>query len=484
MNKTLTTQLLTFIFFVFSHLIYAEVKLPAIVSSNMVLQRDTTIKIWGWATPKETITLDASWLDNVLKITANTNGDWEINIKTTNSKTPQTIELTSADSKIKLDNILFGEVWVCSGQSNMFQPMKGYSGQPTFEGPMAAAKANNPNLRLFSVKKIGSKIPLDDINEYVGWKEASPENVIDFSAVAYFFGQQLQEILDVPVGLIHTSWGGSKVQAWISKDMLTKYETVDIETKDISKSTQRISTVLFNAMIHPITNFTIKGALWYQGESNRNEPKHYEKVFPAMVKDWRSRWNIGDFPFYFVQIAPFSYGGNDSFNTFKNSAFIRESQLKCVDLIPNSGIAITMDIGSEDFIHPPKKKEVADRLLFNALNQTYGYKSIDYNTPVFDSQEEKDGGLLLKFKNAEQGLFTYNTLKEFEIAGEDKIFYPAEATIIDRKHLLVKNSSVQNPVAVRYAWKNWVKGTLFSTSLLPVSSFRTDAWDDAKRIKN
>ena len=143
-----------------------------------------------------------------------------------------------------------------------------------------------------------------------------------------------------------------------------------------------------------------------------------------------------------------------------------------------------MDIGSEDFIHPPKKKEVADRLLFNALNQTYGYKSIDYNTPVFDSQEEKDGGLLLKFKNAEQGLFTYNTLKEFEIAGEDKIFYPAEAKIIDRKHLLVKNSSVQHPVAVRYAWKNWVKGTLFSTSLLPVSSFRTDAWDDATRVKN
>jgi len=484
MNKILTTKLLSFIFFVFSHLIYAEIKLPAIVSSNMLLQRNTTIKIWGWATPNEIITLDASWLDNTLKIAADSSGDWEINIKTTNSKTPQILKLTSTDSKIKLDNILFGEVWVCSGQSNMFQPMKGYSGQPTFEGPMAAAKANNPNLRLFSVKKIGSKTPLDDIKEYVGWQEASPENVIDFSAVAYFFGQQLQEILDVPVGLIHTSWGGSKVQAWISKDMLTKYETIDIKTKDISKSTQRISTVLFNAMIHPITNFTIKGALWYQGESNRNEHKHYEKVFPAMVKDWRSRWNIGDFPFYFVQIAPFSYSGNDSFSTFKNSAFIRESQLKCVDLIPNSGIAITMDIGSEDFIHPPKKKEVADRLLFNALNQTYGYKSIDYNTPVFDSQEEKDGGLLLKFKNAEQGLFTYNTLKEFEIAGEDKIFYPAEAKIIDRKHLLVKNSSVQHPVAVRYAWKNWVKGTLFSTSLLPVSSFRTDAWDDATRVKN
>jgi sialate O-acetylesterase len=484
MNKTLTAKLLTFILFVFSYLIHAEIKLPAIVSSNMVLQRDTTIKIWGLATPNETITLDASWLDNALNITADSSGDWEISIKTTNSKTPQTIELTSADSKIKLDNILFGEVWVCSGQSNMFQPMKGYHGQPTFGGPMAAAKANNPNLRLFTVKKTASKTPLKDVDAFIGWQQATPKSVVNFSAVAYFFGQQLQEILDVPVGLIHTSWGGSKVQAWISKDMLTKYETVDLETKGISKSTQRIPTVLFNAMIHPITNFTIKGALWYQGESNRNEPKHYEKVFPAMVKDWRSRWNIGDFPFYFVQIAPFIYSGNDHFNTTENTAFMRESQLKCINLIPNSGIAITMDIGSEHFIHPPQKKEVADRLLFNALHQTYGYKHIDCKTPILDYQEEKDGGLLLTFKNAKQGLFTYNGLKGFEIAGDDKIFYPAEAIIVNRKYLLVKNSEVQNPVAVRYAWKNWIKGTLFSTSLLPVSSFRTDTWNDATQVKN
>lgn len=483
--KTLrVSNLATLVCCVFTIFIHAEVRLPAIVSSNMVLQRNTTIKLWGWADANEHITITTSWLSDDLKVVANANGDWFINALTTGSKTTQTITIKSKNSNIKLHNIIFGEVWLCSGQSNMYQPMKGYNGQPTFDGPMAAAKANNPNLRLFTVEKTASKLPLNDTKDYNDWQQATPKSVLNFSAVAYFFGQQLQEILDVPVGLIHTSWGGSKVQAWISNDMLSKYETVDINNRDISKGAQGISTVLFNAMINPITNYTIKGALWYQGESNRNEPKHYEKVFPAMVEDWRNQWNIGDFPFYFVQIAPYIYTGNTSFNTYKNTAFIRESQLNCVNLIPNSGIAITMDVGSEHFIHPPHKKEVANRLLFNALHQTYGYKSIEYATPIFDTQEAKDGGLLLRFKHAKQGLFTYDTLKGFEIAGEDKIFYPAEAVITNRKYIFVKNSNVQNPVAVRYAWKNWIQGTLFSTSLLPVSSFRTDTWDDTTRVKN
>jgi len=202
-----------------------------------------------------------------------------------------------------------------------------------------------------------------------------------------------------------------------------------------------------------------------------------------MVKDWRTRWGIGDFPFYYVQIAPYLYGNNDAFQTVDNSAFIRETQLQSLDLIPNSGIAITMDIGDDDCIHPPKKKEVADRLLFNALNQTYGYKTVDYAAPVFDSLEEKNGGLVLKFKNAETGLFAYDKLVGFEIAGEDKVFYPADAEIIDRMNVLVKSDDVADPVAVRYAWRNWVVGTLYDVNLLPASSFRTDNWDDATQAE-
>lgn len=204
-----------------------------------------------------------------------------------------------------------------------------------------------------------------------------------------------------------------------------------------------------------------------------------------MVKDWRTRWGIGDFPIYYVQIAPFAYYQNvNEFQTTKNSAFIREAQLECLNLIPNSGIAVTMDIGDKYFIHPPKKKEVADRLLFNALNKTYGYKSIDSDSPIYDSLEVKDGGIILKFKNAELGLYSYEDLAGFEIAGEDKVFYPASAKIVNNKNVFVKNDKVTNPVAVRYAWSNWVNGTLYNTKLLPASSFRTDAWEDAKRNEN
>lgn len=480
--KRITFLLLTAICnLLFLPSVHAEVKLPAIVSSNMVLQRNTTVKLWGWADVKEKISIETSWLNEEFNIEADNEGKWMIDVKTTNSKNPQTISIKSIDSDILLENILFGEVWLCSGQSNMQQPLKGYNGQPTFGGAMAVAKSNNPNLRLFTVDRVGSKTPLQDVEKFTSWEQATPDNVLDFSAVAYFFGKQLQEILDVPVGLIHTSWGGSSVQAWISNEVIGSYQEVNLEDVDITERTNHIPTALYNAMIHPLTPFAIKGVLWYQGESNRGEPDKYKTLFPAMVQDWRNRWGIGDFPFYYVQIAPYVYGDNDAFQTVDNSAFIREAQLECLDLIPNSGIAITMDIGDDYCIHPPKKKEVADRLLFNALNQTYGFTTVDYASPIYETMEVKDNGIVLKFKNAETGLFAYDELEGFEIAGEDKVFYPATATIVNRRNVLVNSEEVKNPVAVRYAWRNWIQGTLYDTNLLPASSFRTDSWEEATR---
>jgi len=459
----------------------AVIKLPAIVSSNMILQRDTKIVLWGWADANEEITVTASWLNKATDIKADNEGNWRVEVITTTSKEPQSINIKSEDSDISLENILFGEVWVCSGQSNMQQPVNGYAGQPTYGTNMAVAHAENPNLRLFTVDRVGSKTPLKNLEEYTSWQHASPDNVADFSAIAYFFGQKLQEILDVPVGMIHTSWGGSSVQAWISKEVISTYQEVDLEGVDITKGTNHIPTALYNAMINPLIPYTIRGALWYQGESNRNEPDKYKVLFPAMVKDWRTRWDIGDFPFYYVQIAPYWYNDHDAFSTPDNSAFIREAQLECADLIPNSGIAITMDIGSEFCIHPPKKKEVAERLLFNALNQTYGFEDVDGKSPVYESMEVKDGGIELSFKNAETGLYTFDELTGFEISGEGKVFYPATAKIVNRNKIFVKSDKVPVPKAVRYAWCNWIVGTLFDTNLLPASSFRTDNWDDAAR---
>lgn len=461
----------------------AKVKLPAIVSSNMVLQRNTSVKLWGWADAQEKITIKTSWLKKTLVIQADTEGNWAINVQTTNSRAAQTIRIKSSSSDLVLDNILFGEVWLCSGQSNMEMPMKGYTGQPIFGAAEAIAKSNNPNLRLFSVTRTkGSKTPLKEVEKYSAWQQATPESVMKFSAVGYFYGKQLQEILDVPVGLILTAWGGSSVQAWMSNEVLSTFQKVDLTNRDISVKPNSIPTALFNSMLHPLIPFTIKGAIWYQGEANVEESGKYKKLFPAMVQDWRNRFGIGDFPFYYVQIAPYIYSGNKTESNIKNSAFIREAQIKCLDTIKNSGIAITMDIGTENSIHPPKKKEVADRLLYNALNQTYGFKSIHFEGPVYEAMEAKDGGLLLKFKNEENGVYAQNELEGFEIAGEDKIFYPAVAKISNRKNVLVSSDKVPAPVAVRYGWNNWVSGTLLNTNLLPASSFRTDNWSDAKRF--
>lgn len=460
---------------------YAEVRLPKIVSSNMVLQRDATVALWGWAEAGEQLTIKTSWLAKELKLSADKSGAWRVEVKTTNSKAPQTIEIKSKTSEIKLDNILFGEVWLCSGQSNMEQPVKGFQGQPTFGSLMATAQSPNPNLRLYTVQRSISVAPLADLEKASSWQVASPATVSEFSAVGYFFAQQLQEILDVPVGVIHTSWGGSKVEAWMSNEALSQYQEVALDDVDLSDRPQWIPTVLFNAMIHPLTSYTIKGVLWYQGESNRNDPEKYKNTFPAMVKDWRSRWGLGDFPFYYVQIAPYRYSGNEVFQTTQNSAFIREAQLQCLDSIPNAGIAITMDLGDSVWIHPPKKKEVADRLLFNALNQTYGFESVDYASPVYASQEISEGSVVLSFDHAETGLYTYGDLSGFEIAGADHVFYPAEAKIVDRMRVQVQSEKVPAPLAVRYAWRNWVEGTLFDTNLLPASSFRTDNWTEATR---
>ena len=466
----------------------AKIKLPAIVSSNMVLQRNTTVKLWGWADANEKITVELSWLDKSLNVTTDKNGKWSISVNTTNSKEPQSIRLKSKESDITLENILFGEVWLCSGQSNMYQPLEGYKGQPVYGYLETVVRANNSNLRLFTVNNVGSKTPLPDVKKYIAWQEASPANVPAFSAVAYYFGKQLQEILDVPVGLIHSSWGGSNVQAWISKEVLNKFENVNIDSVDISYKTNRISTALFNAMINPLIPYTIKGVLWYQGEANRKEPEKYKKLFPAMVKDWRTRWDIGNFPFLYVQIAPYFYGGRDLHKIYNdpyyNSAFIREVQQQCVELIPNSAMAVTLDIGKEYCIHPPQKKEVADRLLYKALNKVYGFSAVECDAPVFKSLEAKDGGLVVKFDNIKRGLFSYTELTGFEIAGKDHVFYPAKAKIINRHlELFVESKKVTNPVAVRYAWRNYIKGTLFGGNLLPVSSFRTDNWDDAVLYK-
>ena len=470
--KKLVFVFITLIFILNINTVFAKIKLPGIIASNMVLQRNTTVKIWGWAKSGEKISIKTSWITNEIKVSTPENGRWEVQLKTNLSKDPQNIQLSSLESNIKLENILFGEVWVCSGQSNMRMPLKGYTGQPTFEGNLAIANSRNNNLRLFSISENGYPTPLDTVASYKKWNIASPDNTKDFSAVAYFYGQRLQEILDVPVGIVMTSWGGTRIQPWISKDAVAPFLDINKVKKDTTEKYKRIPSAIFNAMINPITSYTIKGVIWYQGETNRDEPKLYQQLLPEMVKDWRKQWNIGEFPFYYVQIAPNKYIDKS------NSQFQREAQLKALEVIPNSGMAILSDIGSEQTIHPPRKKEVAERLLFIALNKTYGFKDVDCTGPIYKSMEVKEGALFLNFNFAETGIYSPELeISNFEIAGADKVFHPAKAIIINHKQVKVTSLEVLEPVAVRYGWNNWFVGTLYDNNMLPASSFRTDNWE-------
>jgi sialate O-acetylesterase len=447
--------------------VLAEVKLPAIFCDNMVLQQQTEVAIWGKADRNSSVKVTTSWNGKSYSTKASAEGTWKIKVSTPKAGGPY--EITISDGKmLKLKNVLIGEVWVCSGQSNMEMPMKGFKNQPILGSSDAVALSANPNIRLFTVKKATSIEPLDDFSG--DWKTCIPENVYEFSATAYYFGRMLNKALDVPIGLINTSWGGTRIEPWISEMGCKNFDWVKLpEKKPVENLSQQTPTVLFNAMINPIVGYGIRGGIWYQGESNRNEPDKYEKLLPGLVENWRSVWGIGEFPFYFVQIAPFDYGPIGL-----NSAYLREAQLKASTAIPNIGMACIMDIGEKDCIHPANKEAGGKRLALLALAQTYGMKGIACQSPVLKEMKVAEGVVKLTFDNAPMGLTSFGKeLANFEVAGANKRFFPAKA-FITNTGITVFTPLVSEPVAVRYAFKDFVVGDLFSTDGLPVSSFRTD----------
>jgi sialate O-acetylesterase len=459
------------ILIIFSSLnLYGEIKLPAIFSDNMVLQQNSEAAIWGLATANSTVKVTTSWNKKSYSAKAGSDGKWKLKVATPSAGGPY--ELTVSDGKaLKLKNVMIGEVWVCSGQSNMEMAMKGYQGQPIIGSNEAIATSSNPEIRLFTVKKASTLLPMDDFTGT--WLNCEPENVSEFSSTAYFFGLMLNKILKVPVGLINTSWGGTRIEPWISEAGLTKFDFVKLPDKNQTGTlSPQTPTVLFNAMINPMVGYGIRGAIWYQGESNRNEPVQYAALLPGMVENWRSLWGIGDFPFYYVQIAPFNYGVNGL-----NSAFLREAQLKASTAIPNIGMATIMDIGEESCIHPAHKKTGSDRLAFLALTNTYGKSGFTGAGPVLKEMKIEGPLLKLTFDNAKNGLTSFGKpLSLFEVAGKNKVFYPATASFMNGGITLFC-PSVPEPVAVRYAFKDFVIGDLFNNEGIPASSFRTDDWE-------
>ena len=462
--------------------LYAKVKLPTILGSNMVLQQKTSVKIWGWASENSKIKVKTSWDKKTYTTTADSKGGWLLLVNTPDAGGPYQISISDGQ-EILLNNILIGEVWFCSGQSNMEMPMRGFDRQPVKGGNSVIAKANPiVPIRMFTtdskegnwVRQFNKTVQTDCQGE---WLENNSENVANISAVAYYFAKYVQEVLDIPVGIIVSSWGGSVVESWMSHETIESFKEINtsiLDNDSVVKKPQATPCVLYNAKIAPLTNFAIKGFLWYQGESNRKNADLYGKLMPAFVKDLRTKWNIGEFPFYFVQIAPFNYEGADS----TSAARLREVQLQNMTDIPNSGMVTTLDVGNPVSIHPVDKETVGERLALWALGATYGRKGFGYAPPLYKAMEKKGTKVYIDFNNAERGISPmWTALKGFEIAGEDKVFYPANAEIeTSTARLLVWSEKVPNPIAVRYAYKNFAEASVFGLSGIPVAPFRTDNW--------
>ena len=462
-EKSQTLFIILLFFLVVTHL-PAEVRLPAVLSDHMVLQRNSTVRLWGWSNAAEEIDITPAWDQHTYEVKADRDARWEILIPTPDAGGPYSIEIKGTN-QIVLEDILIGEVWICSGQSNMeWSAVHGYDGAEE-----EVSNADHPNIRLFQIPKTTSQYPQDDCQGI--WETCSPTSIADFSAVGYFFGRHLNRELDVPIGLIQAAWGGTAAEVWTPRkiidahDQFSKWDQV-LGTSDYWP---RTPAATYNAMIHPLVKFKLAGTIWYQGESNTANPIVYRDLFPAMINGWREAWDF-PMPFYYVQIAPYNY------STPLQGALVREAQLQTMSNMPNTGMVVVSDIGNIYDIHPRNKIDVGIRLANWALARTYGLRDVKYSGPLYQSHRVENGKMIVSFKYADAGLLSKDgPLRGFTLAGRDRIFFPAEAVIKDNE-VVVTSNFVLDPVAVRFGFDNAAETNLFNQYELPASSFRSDDW--------
>lgn len=479
----------------------ADVKPHPVFSDHMVLQQGDAITVWGKADPKEAIAVQITRASGAAVtgfsagVNADDKGDWKANIPAKGLKpgTDYTLKIVGKNT-VAFKNVAVGEVWICSGQSNMqWEFWRNNLGEQSKTVP---ASANNPNLRLMTLQRVTATTPqyaFPVVTEprgkdgakavYGTWLECKPEAVQEFSAVAYYFGRELEKHLKVPVGLIVTSWGGMPAEAYTSLEALDAEPSLkpyadkaraaakqfDADKKPAPSNTP---TVLYNALTHPLLNFKVKGAIWYQGESNAGRAHEYRTLYPIMIKDWRTRWG-GDFPFVGVQLAPFGNGKNNSGGV--TYAELRDAQLHATKVLPKVGVAVIVDAGHETDIHPPQKEPVGVRLALNARALAYGEKIV-YSGPVYKAAKFDAGTASLSFDHVGSGLEAKGGfLVGFTAAGADGVFHPAKASIVGDA-VVVSSEKVEKLTAVRYGWVNFANPTLnlFNKEGLPASPFRTD----------
>jgi len=454
-------------FFSINYHSFADVRLPAVFSDNMVLQQQSAVTIWGWCSPAEKIYVTNSWSNTVDSTGGNGFAKWKLTVNTPAAGGPYTLTIKGSNT-ITLKNVMIGEVWVCSGQSNMqWSSLNGIQ-----EIDAALPDAANANIRFFQIPQTTAEYPQDDCP--ATWTQCNARTLKSFSAVAYFFGKKLQADLNVPIGLINTSWGGTPAEVWTPGELVEN----DAELKAAAEKLTPVNwwpTVpgaTYNAMIAPVTPFNIAGAIWYQGESNVGTSQTYDRLMRTMIGSWRKAWNK-DIPFYYVQIAPFTYGAKHT------GALLREAQTKTMEY-PKTGMVVITDlVENVKDIHPRQKKKVGERLAGWALAETYSKAGGSYKSPVYKSFDISKNKMTVHFDHAEDGLVLKAGDKkatEFYIAGDDKVFVPADVKI-EGNTVVVSNKQVKSPVAVRFSFSNTGMGNIFNKAGLPVNPFRTDNWE-------
>jgi len=456
-----------YIFFLVTNFSFANITLPSVFSDHMVLQQNDEVKFWGWGNPNEEVIIKPSWTQEIYKVKANNLAKWEILIETTKYGGTYTVSFKGYN-EIILNDVLIGEVWLCSGQSNM--EMTANWGDGILNGDEEVLKANHPNIRFFNVPKISAEFPQNNL--CATWVLCTPETMKNNSAVAYFFATRLQENLkNVPIGLIISAWGCAPAEIWIPKEIIGNDAILSKagELLRVEECGQKVYGSAFNQMIYPLAKYNIAGVIWYQGESNVGA-SNYDKTLSALIDSWRMLWKK-NFPFYYVQIAPWQYG-EDNYGGVE----IRDAQRRVLNSTKKTGMIVIDDVSTVDDIHPKEKKPVGLRLANLALK--YYYKIIDdlVESPLFKSASFEKGKVRVLFDNSD-GLYIKDEQSLFEIAGEDAIFYSAKAKVKDNQ-VEVSSKKVKNPKYVRFAWKNTAQSNVFNKANLPASTFTTEDYNN------
>lgn len=447
----------------------SQLRLPSILSDHMLLQQNSEVKLWGWARSRSIVKIIPSWNNDTIEAQSTEKAKWETYIKTPPAGGPYSIKVETKDKSITINDVLVGELWLCSGQSNMEWSAKSGS----IDAKEELATCTNNNIRFFFVEKSSAEYPQDNCSGY--WKVCTPESMEWFSAVGYFFGKKLYDNLNVPIGLIHSNWGGTAAETWTPANRIKKESELYKSWKRLKPSTGWDNTIgaTYNAMIHPITNMKLAGVIWYQGENNVLNADKYSDLLTTMIQSWREAFQT-NLPFYYVQIAPYN-----RYPVALSAALVREQQEKVMEF-ENTGMVVVSDcVNDINNIHPLYKKPVGERLANWALAETYKKSIAKYKSPTFKKMIIEKDKIRVFFNNAESGLkIKGKTIETLELAGNDGIFHSAIGVIDNKTNTLVVTSKeVKDPINIRFSFSNNGEGNLFDTAGLPVAPFRTDKFE-------